>query len=79
MAIGNNYDPDWSREEFADEVMLAARFDADVDAAIWNADPSIPDSEKFYEVEDDYDPWNDVEQGRYDDDPSPYAGDYSEM
>lgn len=27
----------------------------------------------------DYDPWNPVEQGYYDDDPSPYAGDYSEM
>ena len=26
----------------------------------------------------DYDPWNDVEQGRYDDDPSPYDGTYSE-
>lgn len=27
---------------------------------------------------DDYNPWNDVEQGRYDDDPSPYDGNYSE-
>lgn len=24
-------------------------------------------------------PWSDVEQGRYDDDPNPYHGDYSEM
>ena len=28
---------------------------------------------------DDYDPWNPIEQGMYDDDPSPYFGDYSEM
>lgn len=27
----------------------------------------------------DYDPWNDIEQGRWDDDPSPYDGTYSEM
>ena len=25
-----------------------------------------------------WNPWNDVEQGRYDDDPNPYHGDYSE-
>jgi hypothetical protein len=51
----------------------------EVDAAIWNADPSVPDSEKFYEPNDGYgDYWNDVEQGRYDDDPSPYDGTYSE-
>lgn len=78
MAIGTNFDPEWSQEEFADEVMLAGRFDADaVDAAIWNADPSVPDEDKFYEVEE-YDHWNDVEQGRYDDDPNPYHGDYAD-
>jgi hypothetical protein len=30
------------------------------------------------EPEDTYDPWNPVEQGYYDDDPSPYDGTYSE-
>jgi len=25
-----------------------------------------------------WNPWNDIEQGRYDDDPNPYHGDYSE-
>jgi len=28
--------------------------------------------------DDAYNYWNDVEQGRYDDDPSPYDGNYSE-
>lgn len=26
-----------------------------------------------------YDYWNEVDQGRWDDDPSPYDGNYSEM
>lgn len=29
-------------------------------------------------VEDNWDPWNPIEQGMYDDDPNPYHGDYSE-
>ena len=31
-------------------------------------------------IDDDgaYDPWNDIEQGRWDDDPNPYHGTYSE-
>jgi hypothetical protein len=32
-----------------------------------------------YYAEQDADYWSPVEQGFYDDDPSPYNGDYSEM
>lgn len=35
--------------------------------------------EAEYRAEMDADYWSPVEQGYYDDDPSPYAGDYSEM
>lgn len=38
-----------------------------------------PSFDSDYGWMDEYDPWNAVEQGMYDDDPSPYAGDYSEM
>jgi hypothetical protein len=31
-----------------------------------------------WQTEAEYDYFNEIEQGRYDDDPSPYAGDYSE-
>lgn len=33
----------------------------------------------LYRAEMDTDYWSPVEQGYYDDDPSPYSGDYSEM
>jgi hypothetical protein len=35
--------------------------------------------DRDFEAEDYGWYWNEVEQGMYDDDPSPYAGDYSEM
>lgn len=43
-------------------------------------DPDGPaDDERDFEAEDYSWYWSEVEQGMYDDDPSPYAGDYSEM
>lgn len=37
-----------------------------------------PEEEETHD-DHDYDPWNPIEQGVYDDDPNPYHGDYSEM
>lgn len=43
-------------------------------AAAWAEDAAnYPDDDGAY------DPYSDVEQGMYDDDPNPYHGDYSEM
>lgn len=75
MAI---HEDDWSEEEYQSEVKLAERFD------VIEFEEGAPAD--YYagleEIESDpsYDLYmSDVEMGRYDDDPSPYAGDYSEM
>lgn len=67
--MAKNTDPEWSEEEFQSEVMLAERFDV----------VEIAEEDDAALVGYAYDAyWNDVEQGRYDDDPSPYDGNYSE-
>jgi len=66
----NTTDADWSEDEYQNEVKLAERFDVVEIAAEDDAALDAYDSYDAY--------WNDVEQGRYDDDPSPYDGNYSE-
>ena len=53
------------------------------DGSLYDADDDFPTDYDFDYVDaygDDVlgDPWNDIDQGRYDDDPNPYHGDYSE-
>lgn len=73
MAIQEN---DWSEDEYQSEVKLAERFDVIEEGAPDDYYAGLEEIESDASA-DAY--WNDVEQGRYDDDPSPYAGDYSEM
>jgi hypothetical protein len=61
---------DWSREEYLDEVVLVERFDV--------VEDDVEDETENLEYDADDNWWSDVEQGRYDDDPSPYDGNYSE-
>lgn len=51
-----------------EDTMMDTYGDAAADEAYW------AEADDF----EDYDPWNDIEQGRWDDDPSPYDGNYSE-
>ena len=64
-----------------------ANIENDVDMStiphLWEYDEDA-ETDKFgfeaeYRAEMDTDYWSPVEQGMYDDDPSPYSGDYSEM
>jgi hypothetical protein len=47
---------------------------------IYSGDDFYDDDVTSGPIDDDhdYDPWNDIDQGRYDDDPNPYFGTYSE-
>lgn len=56
-----------------ENTQIPAESDADFDFAALDA------VEADYRAEMDADYWSPVEQGYYDDDPSPYSGDYSEM
>ena len=68
------YDPEVAHssepvpERFVDEV-----------PDVWMSMAQVERDAALDDVNDFYDHWNDVEQGRYDDDPSPYDGTYSEM
>ena len=42
------------------------------------SDEEPPDDDGLHVLDDDYERWNPIEQGMYDDDPSPYSGNYSE-
>lgn len=56
-----------------------AQTEPTTDPAQVEADRLAAVMEAEYRAEMDTDWWSPVEQGYYDDDPSPYAGDYSEM
>jgi hypothetical protein len=57
-------------------------FETEDEADAAYADAKREWEEETYREEQRYEAmamWSDVEQGRYDDDPNPYHGDYSEM
>lgn len=53
-----------------EDTMIDTFGDAEADEAYW----AEIDGDDV-----DYDPWNEIDQGMWDDDPNPYHGDYSEM
>ena len=53
--------------------------DLDADVNPYPPDREPVDAHDDPEQDDDWTYWSEVEQGRWDDDPNPYAGDHSEM